>query len=273
MEESLQSQIQALAEEADALGDEVEAAFEEHATPSFQRETRRRVDELSRRYRETMAQVEDEKDRFQLERSYGRRVLDLQKMASRLPGPPEGKPAEKAADTSFFATRAPKSSRPPVVPGLQPGEVLRRDRDQVRVTDEIDAWCGRCGMVRTQTVAAVVGAQPAQVVCTVCGSRARYREGPARGKKDGAAGEASAGGARSAPTAAQRASDARQKEKNELLAMLQSAENVRKYDPKERYRVGEIIDHPEHGRGKIENTLPRSLLVRFAGGLKPVKLG
>src|SRR5688572_11363298 len=125
-------------------------------------------------------------------------------------------------------------------------------------------------MVRTQTVAAVVGDQPAQVVCTVCGSRARYREGPARSKKE-AGGDARP--TRSAPSAAQRATDAKQKEKNELLATLQSAENVRKYDPKERYRVGEIIDHPEHGRGKIENTLPRSLLVRFAGGLKPVKLG
>ena len=47
---------------------------------------------------------------------------------------------------------------------------------------------------------------------------------------------------------------------------------VRQFSPKERYKAGEIIEHPEHGRGKIENTLPRSLLVRFAGGLKPLKL-
>jgi|SoiMethySBSTD1v2_1073268.scaffolds.fasta_scaffold304351_2 hypothetical protein len=270
MEDSQRSSLQALADEADGLADEVDAAFEEHASPSFQRETRRKVDDLSRRYREAIAQISDEKERFQIERTAGRRVSDLSKMASRLPAPPEGKPAEKAADTSFFGTRAPKSSRPPFVPGLQPGEVPRRDRNLVRVTSEIDAWCGRCNMVRTQTVAAVVGDQPAQVVCTVCGSRSRYREGPARAKKD-EGGEARA--SRSAPTTAQKATDAKQKEKNELLATLQSAENVRKYDPKERYRVGEIIDHPEHGRGKIENTLPRSLLVRFAGGLKPVKLG
>jgi hypothetical protein len=262
--------MRALAEEADGLADEVEAAFEEHATPAFQRETRKKVDELTRRYREALAAVADEKDRFQIERSYGRRISDLGKMASRLPAPPEGKPAEKLADNSFFGTRAPKSSRPPVVPGLQPGET-RRDPSKVRVTDEIDAWCGRCGMVRTQTVAAVVGDQPAQVVCTVCGSRAKYREGPARGKKDGA--DEPRTSRSSTTSAAQKASDAKLKEKNELLQALQNAENVRKYDPKERYRVGEIIEHPELGRGKVENTLPRSLLVRFASGLKPVKLG
>lgn len=271
MDESIRSQLQALGDECDGLGDDVEAALDEHASFAKMLDTRRRVDDLSRRFREAVAKLTDEKDRFHAERTYGRRVGDLQKMASRLPAAPDGKPAEKIVDDSFFGTRAPKSSRPPVTPGLQPGETRRRgDAREVRVTDEIDAWCGRCAMVRAQTVAAVVDGQPAQVVCTVCGSRARYREGPARQKKD-----ASAAAPRSsaAPPPGQRATDAKQKEKNELLQTLQAAENVRAYSPKERYRVGEIIEHPEHGRGRIENTLPRSLLVRFPGGLKPLKLG
>jgi hypothetical protein len=272
MDESLRSLLQSIAEEADGLGDEVENAMDEHASFATMLDTRRRVDDLSRRFREAMARITDEKDRFQCERTFGRRVADLQKMATRLPSAPEGKPAEKIVDDSFFGTRAPKSSRPPVVPGLQPGETRRRDSNVVRVTSEIDAWCGRCAMVRTQTVAAVVGDQPAQVVCTVCGTRSRYREGPARGKKESAAAPRATRGAAAPPTG-QREADAKQKEKNELLQTLQAAENVRSYSPKERYRVGEIIEHPEHGRGRIENTLPRSLLVRFAGGLKPVKLG
>src|SRR5262249_33664065 len=100
------------------------------------------------------------------------------------------------------------------------------------------------------------------------GTRSRYREGPARAKKDGDIKPER----KIAPTAAERARDAKQGEKNALVQELQTAENVRKFSPKERYKAGEIIEHPEHGRGKIENTLPRSLLVRFAGGLKPVKL-
>ena len=40
---------------------------------------------------------------------------------------------------------------------------------------------------------------------------------------------------------------------------------MRVFDPKERYKAGEIIVHPEYGRGKIENVLRSSLLVRFSG--------
>jgi hypothetical protein len=226
-------------------------------------ETRAKIDDLSRRYKEVLAGL-DEKTKFAAERAYGRRIVDVQKMATRLPAAAAGKPAEKTVQNEFLMRRAPTSSRPPMTPGLQPGE-QRRDRSKVGVTSEIDAWCGRCAMVRTQVVAAVVGNDPAQVVCQVCGTRSRYREGPARAKKDAPARPRAAPSKPPPP-------DPKEKERNELLEALRSAENVRPYLPKERYKVGEIIQHPEHGRGKIENTLPRSLLVRFAGGLKPLKL-
>jgi hypothetical protein len=61
-------------------------------------------------------------------------------------------------------------------------------------------------------------------------------------------------------------------ERNAFITELRNAPNVKSFSPKDRYKVGEIIEHPEHGRGKIENTLPRSLLVRFPTGLRPVKL-
>ena len=52
-----------------------------------------------------------------------------------------------------------------------------------------------------------------------------------------------------------------------------AAATVRIFDPKERYKAGEIIVHPEYGRGKIENVLRSSLLVRFPiGGLKSLML-
>src|SRR5215470_461289 len=268
MDDSVRSQFQEMAEQADELADEVEQALDEHASFAFMLKTRRRVDELAARYRALYATL-DEKDRFTVDRGAGRRLSDLQKMATRLPAAPQGKPAEKPADTGFFETRAPKSSRPPVQPGLQPGETLRRDRNVIRVTDEIDAWCGRCAMVRSHIVAAVVGDQPAQVVCQVCGARSRYREAPGKKKDD----EAKPARRASAPSAAEKARDAKNTEKNALLSELQAAEHVRAFSPKERYKAGEIIEHPEHGRGKIENTLPRSLLVRFPSGLKPLKLG
>ena len=52
-----------------------------------------------------------------------------------------------------------------------------------------------------------------------------------------------------------------------------AAPRVRVFDPKERYKAGEIIVHAEYGRGKIENVLRSSLLVRFPiGGLKSLML-
>lgn len=269
MDDSQRAQFQALIDDVDGVTDEVEQALDEHAGFAFQLATRRKVDDASARFRELYAPL-DEKDRMLADRTWGRRVSDLQKLASRLPQAAQGKPAEKPADTGFFATRPPSSSRPPVVPGLQPGESLRRDK-AIRVTSEIEAWCGRCAMVRTQVVAAVVGDQPAQVVCQVCGARSRYREGPVRAKKSEDA--PAIASAKSAPTASERARDAKNQERNDFVNQLQSAENVRKFSPKERYKTGEVIDHPEHGRGKIENTLPRSLLVRFPSGLKPIRLG
>src|SRR5215831_16128875 len=167
MDDSVRAQFQAMADEADELADQVETALDEHAAFSFMLDTRKKVEELAARFRMLSADL-DEKDRFAIDRGPGRRVSDLQKLATRLPQPPQGKPAEKPADTGFFETRAPKSSRPPVNPGLQPGETPRRDRSQVRVTDEIDAWCGRCSMVRSHIIAAVVENEPAQVVCQVC---------------------------------------------------------------------------------------------------------
>ncbi len=265
MDESLRATFTAIGLEVDDLMDQVEAAFDEHASFAVMLETRIKVDAASKRYRDLVATLA-EKDRFNIDRSVGRKVSDLQKMANRLPSPPAGQPAEKIKDDQFFATRAPKSSRPPVQPGLQPGEVPM-ERGKLRVTGEIEAWCGRCMSLRNHVIAAMMGEQPAQVVCQTCGSRSRYREGPARVKPA----ETQAPARKTAPTAAK--VDEASRAKNELAETLRAAEAVRSFSPKERYKAGEIIDHPEHGRGKIENTLPRSLLVRFSTGLKPLKLG
>jgi hypothetical protein len=53
-----------------------------------------------------------------------------------------------------------------------------------------------------------------------------------------------------------------------LLKELAEAPVVRPFVTRERYKAGEIVQHPEHGRGKIENVLRGSILVRFRDGLK-----
>ena len=53
---------------------------------------------------------------------------------------------------------------------------------------------------------------------------------------------------------------------------LDEAVEPRVFDPRGRYKANEIIVHPEHGRGKIENVNRNSLLVRFREGLRPIDL-
>jgi RNase P/RNase MRP subunit POP5 len=54
---------------------------------------------------------------------------------------------------------------------------------------------------------------------------------------------------------------------------MADATQVRTFDARERYKVGEVISHAELGRGKVETVLRSSLLVRFPnGGLKSLML-
>jgi len=260
MDDERRETLQQIGDELIDLTEQVDQALEEHAALTFMRETRVKVDNLAERFRQFRASL-DETGRAQVDRTLGRKVTDLQRMATKLPSQPMGTPTEKAADTGFFGTRAGKSSRQPVTIG----EGARKGPRTLGVADEVESWCGKCGEMRTSTVAAMVGSDPVQVVCTVCGSKYKYRPDPPV-RRGGTAPPA----ARAARTP--RAEDPKEKERREFAASLQNAPQVRPFVTGERYKAGEVIQHPEHGRGKIESVLPRSMLVRFTGGLKPVKL-
>ena len=94
-------------------------------------------------------------------------------------------------------------------------------------------------------------------------ARARTAKAASRGRRE--RGKARAG---IDPEAKRKAAELRA-----LGEEVSAAPHVRVFDPKERYKAGEIIVHPEYGRGKIENVLRSSLLVRFPiGGLKSLML-
>lgn len=265
VDDSIRTKLEDLAHSADDFADAVDAAYEEHATFTQKLDTRREVDDVARRYKELLATL-SESDRMNAERTVGRKVVDLLKAAQRLPAPPAGAPVAKRQDTGFFETREGSSSRKPITIGAQAGGPRRGDAvPKYKVSGECEAYCGPCEERRTHVIIAVVDGVPAQVVCQSCGGRHKYRSGPARNK--GKEMPLSAARPTFAPVI-----DRKAQEKKALLDALRAAESVRAYSPKERYKAGEIIEHPEHGRGKIENVLPRTLLVRFAGGLKSVRL-
>ena len=118
----------------------------------------------------------------------------------------------------------------------------------------------------------MVGNEPKQVLCQVCGSRHSHRTAAARRTATGASPPAparprSAGGPSIPRPSARRPSFARSAKRSPPPPRCASS------IPRERYKAGEIISHPEYGRGKIQNVLRSSLLVRFSvGGLKSLML-
>jgi hypothetical protein len=140
---------------------------------------------------------------------------------------------------------------------------------KARVGGEVDAWCGPCDGLTAHQVIAMVGDTPKQVVCQACGGRHGYRTTPARAKPAAETASASSG----RPSETYRKAEQKAEELRALGRELADASQVRDFDARERYKVGEIIFHPEFGRGKVETVLRASLLVRFpAGGLKSLML-
>ena len=226
------------------------------------------IERVSLHYRALMQSLAGG-EQIRAERLLGRRIMDLKRMGSLLPKMPATVTAESTPDR--------------VEGGGAPGQrritgVSWAPHDRVAPTSgakvgaDVEAWCGKCGETTTHSIVAMVGTDPKQILCQVCGSRHTYRTGPARPRAAKSEGAAVEGDSRPRvavdPEAQRRAAQLRA-----LGEEVAAAADVRRFDPKERYKAGEIISHPEYGRGKIENVLRSSLLVRFSvGGLKSLML-
>jgi hypothetical protein len=222
------------------------------------------VERLSQRYREMLKSLSPG-DQMKAERALGRRVVDLKRLASLLPklpaGSTESTPDRVAGGGAVDARRITgvswtnERSKPPAA--------------TLGVGADVESWCGPCGALTTHSIVAMVGREPKQVLCQVCGSRHGHRTAAARRANPTASTpEFEERGRPADPNANRRAAELRA-----LGEEVAAATAVRVFDPKERYKAGEIIVHPEFGRGKIQNVLRSSLLVRFsAGGLKSLML-
>jgi len=222
------------------------------------------VETLSARFKALLASL-SEMEQMKADRALGRRIADLRRLASLLPRVPQSvatsTPDRQVSGVSEVGERR--------ITGVSWANVRLAPTSGLRVGGEVDAWCGKCGELKTHNIVAMVGTEPKQVLCQVCNSRHSYRTGPAR-KRNAEPNPMTASGRASAPDleAAKRAEAQRV-----LSEEVANADAVRVFNPKERYKAGEIITHPEYGRGKIENVLRASLLVRFPrSGLKPLSL-
>jgi hypothetical protein len=271
MDETLTNRLNEMNDEISMALNEVDAALESGEEPR-QIEAGKMVEALAGRWRE-LTNAMPPADRDAAERGVGRRLTDLRRSAAALSRRDSGQKvltAEDAGFVPFLERRPPPKS---IVP--QRGA----PSSKASVGGEVDSWCGKCKEMTTHNIVAMVGEHPKQVICQVCNSRHDYRtEPPARHKN--AAARAAMGSTASSGgefvSGARRVEDRelqrRQEAKRLLQKELAEAAEPRQFDPKARYKSGEIIVHPEHGRGKVENVLRGSMLVRFLEGLRPLDL-
>jgi hypothetical protein len=261
-----------LTEEVRDLALQVSNALERSEERDLVTSTHLALERVSQRYRDFFASL-SEGEKLAVERGLGRRLADAKRLASTLPRvgtvTQSSTPDRRVSGASEVGERR--------ITGVSWGAGNRSAAGSVgrlKVGGDIEAWCTPCGGLKDHSIVAMVGDEPKQVVCQTCNARHGFRTAPAR--KATTETELATGG-RSSMTAADREAQRRGDEKaaqaRALANEIASATEVRPFDPKARYRSGEIIAHPQFGRGKIETVLRSSLLVRFSvGGLKSVML-
>ena len=221
------------------------------------------VERLGRRYREMYASLTPG-EQMKVDRTLGRRVVDIKRLASLLP-----KVSTVAADSTPDRVAGASTVGERRITGVSWSHGRAVPTGGLTVGGVIDAWCGKCAETTNHHIVALVGNEPKQVLCQVCNSRHTFRTTAARrSPAEGAAANVSESRPRQDPEAAKKAAQLR-----ELALEVNAAAEVKAFDPKQRYKAGDIIAHAEYGRGKIENVLRSSLLVRFPiGGLKSLML-
>jgi hypothetical protein len=226
------------------------------------------VERLSKHYRE-LCSTGPEAERDVIERKLGRRVTDLRRLASTLPRI-GGIASEHTGDQASAAPSEVEERRITGVSWRSDGLGGSALPPALRVGGEIDAWCGPCDGLTTHHIIAMVGETPKQVVCQACNARHGFRTTPARKPTKATATPTPHG---SQDTELARRAEQKAEELRALGRELAESTQVRAFNPRERYKVGEVLSHPEFGRGKVETVLRSSLLVRFPnGGLKSLML-
>ena len=269
MDDTASARLQALNDELNLAINEIDVALE--GDEERQLEMGTKVNALSDAYKAFVLSL-DAHDRGVAEKRLDRRMMDLRRQAARLTQRVSGRTTNMAKDAGSV----------PFLLQRDPGRSFDFERavpkGHYTVGGEVEAWCGKCKDLREHRIVAMVGPDPKQVVCGMCGSRHNFRtDVPARRRNAAAETENTENYAEPYAMAAPRRAADREAElyrenKRKLQVELAAVENPRVFDPKQRYKAGEVIQHPELGRGKVESVLRSSMLVRFFEGLRPVNL-
>lgn len=117
---------------------------------------------------------------------------------------------------------------------------------ELKVGGEVDAFCTRCKMVLAHTILAVWAEQIKKVRCNTCMGEHSFRSAQPGAKKE-ARPRSSSASASSASKPTEKASIS----SYESLIAGKSRASARRYSPKEKFEVGELVEHPSFGLGVI----------------------
>lgn len=125
-----------------------------------------------------------------------------------------------------------------------------------RIGQEINAYCGKCKLERTHTVAAMeADGSVKKVACTMCGSFHNYKQ--AKTASDGNGKPARATGTRKGRTA------------TSIDSLLDPSRPAKPYSMSSSFAAGDLINHPSFGLGAVELTRPPNKMeVIFREGRK-----
>ncbi len=133
--------------------------------------------------------------------------------------------------------------------------------------DDIDAWCGKCLMVLSHRIIAVVGSQVKKVECLTCHAIHAFKQGVGQKVSSTSRNSASSTG-RTLKSATPKPGKA-ENEWNSFMAEMPVDIVPRKYGVFESFVVSEFIEHPTFGIGKVlDITGAERMLVIFKDGRK-----
>ncbi|HEY6105013.1 MAG TPA: hypothetical protein VIV59_03460 [Anaeromyxobacteraceae bacterium] len=101
-----------------------------------------------------------------------------------------------------------------------------------RVGGDVETLCKRCGLLLGHTVIAMMGARPVKVECNTCHAVHAFRGAAAQG----------------APRPAR---DRRRAQGFDEQLAARNVAGARRYSPRETYGEGQVLDHPQFGRGFV----------------------
>ena len=131
-------------------------------------------------------------DKDQVERSFGRRVMDMRRLGSKLPALRHGKAIPTATADPFGAGLPFSKEKTILRPINDPFDIVppKRPPEQTgfAVGKDVESWCGPCNDMVDHTVVAMVDGYPKQVISHLLRGKARLPHRALQAQEEGGGG-------------------------------------------------------------------------------------